>query len=231
VTDTSGRAFVELILSRRSIREDFRIDPVDPELVDLVVAAGLAAPSSKNAQPWRLHVVEDVTVIGSIADAVLKAKGIDSYVPHDPITGAPQGAYRSTVSASARVLSQVPVAILVENLAPFSAGRDRLSAASRAHLTDSLEGYTFEVIGLGAAIENMWLAAHALGLAAAFMGDVVVAEPTIRTSFGLVGDLVGVVALGWSDGSPHPPMDAPAFADVPRAVWHSRTAGAGSDEP
>ena len=65
----------------------------------------------------------------------------------------------------------------------------------------SLVGYTFEILGIGAAVENMWLAANSLGIQAAYMGDVVIAEAEISQRLGLELDLVGVLALGYSQMS------------------------------
>jgi nitroreductase len=121
---------------------------------------------------------------------------------------------------SAVVLLDVPAAIWVENLGSFSVGRKTLRTVPAETLADSLEGYGFELIGIGAAIENMWIAANALGLSAAFIGDVVVAESKIAEVLGLRGDLVGVLALGYSSSEPRPPMDVPTFDHLDRVVWH-----------
>lgn len=50
----------------------------------------------------------------------------------------------------------------------------------------------------------MWLAATERGLAGVFMGDVLIAEQQIRARLGMEGDLVGVVALGFSPAEPRP---------------------------
>jgi nitroreductase len=190
---------IAALLARRSIRDGFDGRPVPASVLREIVRCGLAAPSSKNAQPWRIHVVTDRLMLGSLADAVEHAEGADEYVPHDPATGRPRPAYVSTVRESAQVLREVPAAIFIENRGLFSNGRSALASASRPVLADSLVGFGLEMIGIGAAIENMWLAAEALGVRVAFMGDVVVAEDYIGGVLGIAGDLVGVLALGFSD--------------------------------
>lgn len=212
-------ALLELILSRRSVREGYRDADVPTELLERVLDAGLSAPSSKNAQPWRLHVVTDRQALVAAAGWVGSARGAPGYVPHDSRAGS--AGYSSTVAESAHVLAIAPAAIFIENLAPFSGGREKLAHLAPEHLSASLEAYTFEVIGLGAAIENMWLAARSLGLAAAFMGDVVVAEADISPWLDLVGDLVGVLVVGWSDGPVRRPQDDRPWPDLPRVTWHS----------
>jgi nitroreductase len=217
---TTAPTTLDVILSRRSIRTGFTAEPVSAQQLRQVVAAGLAAPSSKNAQPWRLHVVTDTTVLRRLAEMVASKENRETYVPHDPRNGAPFPQYQSTVGESVNVLQRVPVAIWVENLGAFSGGRPTLATARPKALAGALEGYGLELIGIGAAIENMWLAAHSLGLGAAFMGDVVIAEDLVRVELGLTGDLVGVLVAGHSSAQPTPPMDQRAFPDDERVVWH-----------
>lgn len=184
--------------------------------MEQLLHCGACAPSSKNAQPWRLHVVSDRPLLRGLADAVQHAKDADSYVPVDPATGLPRADWCSTVAESADVLRQVPLGIFVENRGPFSGGRPSLAAAPSDALEAALVGYTFEVIGLGAAIQNMWIAAQSHGLCGVFMGDIVIADATIRARLGMSGDLVGVLALGYSDGLPW--IDRVYEPD--RVVWH-----------
>ena len=213
---------IEAILGRHSTREGFVDRSIDGAILSEIVRCGLAAPSSKNARPWRLHVVTDRDVLRSLASTVQSEPGGQSYVPHDPRTGRPRPEYHSTVVESAHVLAQVPAAIFVENLGLFSGGRATLGAATPEALTSSLVGYTFEIVGVAAAIQNMWVAAHALGVQAAFMGDIVIAEAAIAERLGIEGDLIGVLALGYTDTSGHP-RKVPDAMDPSRVVWHPRS--------
>lgn len=207
---------VTSICARRSIRRDFSIQSVPQWIIEDIIRCGASAPSSKNAQPWRLHVVGDRKTLGGLADEVQCAKDADTYVPIDPETGEPRADWPSTVSESAEVLRQVPLGIFVENRAPFSGGRAVLAGSGIQNIEAALVGYTFEVIGLGAAMQNMWIAAQAFGLRGVFMGDVLIAEQAIKKTLGMSGDLVGVLALGFSDGKPW--IDRVYEPD--RVVWH-----------
>lgn len=211
---------IAAMLARRSIREGFDGQPIPGSVLREIVRCGLAAPSSKNAQPWRLHVVTDRTTLGGLADAVEQAKDADEYVPHDPATGRPRPAYVSTVRESAQVLREVAAAIFIENRGLFSNGRAGLIAATRPALAGSLVGFGLEMIGIGAAIENMWLAAEALGVRVAFMGDVVIAEDDIGATLGIAGDLAGVLALGFSDVPVPPRRQRLDERDADHVVWH-----------
>jgi len=122
--DDEGRPrVIAAMLARRSIREGFDRQPIPGPVMREIVRCGLAAPSSKNAQPWRMHIVTDRATLGSLADAVEHAEGVDEYVPHDPATGRPWAAYVSTVRESAQVLREVAAAIFIENRGLFSNGR------------------------------------------------------------------------------------------------------------
>ena len=170
-----------------------------------IVRCGLAAPSSKNSQPWRGVAACGYSTrrcLAAMANAVEQAEGADEYVPHNPATGQPRPAYVSTVRESAQVLRDVSAAIFMENRGLFSNGRSALASATRPALAGSLVGFGLEMVGIGTAIENMWLAAEALGVRVAFMGDVAIAEDEICRRLHIAGDLVGVLALGFSDVPP-----------------------------
>lgn len=206
---------------RRSIREGYESTPVDPADLRRIVDAGLAAPSSKNSQPWRLHVVSDFAMLAEIASDMESDPGAGIYVPRDPTTGIPRPKFRSTVRDSAAVLRQVPVAIFLENSAPFSEGRVTFEGISTERLVPTLFAYGLEYLGIGAAVQNMWLAAESLGLRAAFLGDAAIATPTVTRLLGLEGDFIGVLALGRSCSPPRSPMDDPEGDRSTRVFWHA----------
>ncbi|MDQ8043078.1 MAG: nitroreductase family protein [Solirubrobacteraceae bacterium] len=205
---------IETILGRRSVREAFAERAVPEEVVRSIVSCGLAAPSSKNAQPWRLHVVTDRAILGHLARTVEQAKNAARYVPLDPATGEPRR-WTSTVAESAHVLGHVPLAIFIENRGEFSSGRTTVAAATGDVLRSALVGYGFEMIGLGACIQTMWLAAEHHGLHGVFMGDPLIAEDEIRSTLGTDNDFAGVLCLGYADGGV-PPKE---YVDD-LVVWH-----------
>jgi nitroreductase len=133
-----------------------------------------------------------------VAAAMLSSERLTEYVPTDPGTGAALAGFDSSVAESARVIEEAPCALFIENIGPFSGGRVHL-VSNPATLGEAIIGYGFELIGIGAAIENMLLAAHALGLAAVFIGDVLIAEAEVKELLGFEGDLVGVISLGAVD--------------------------------
>jgi nitroreductase len=59
---------MSVIRKRRSIRK-FKADPVEPEKVDMLVEAGLRAPSSRGMQPWEFVVVTDKDLLEKLSRA------------------------------------------------------------------------------------------------------------------------------------------------------------------
>jgi len=53
----ASRVAIEAILTRRSVREGFTGQPIPRSVLAEIVRCGCAAPSAKNTQPWRFHVV------------------------------------------------------------------------------------------------------------------------------------------------------------------------------
>lgn len=188
---------------RRSTRDGFQPKAVPNDTISAILQAGLEAPSSKNAQPWRLHAVSNQETLARLADAVFRAKNPDRYVPIDPASGLPRQ-WGSTVIESAEVLRSVTLGIFVENRGEFSGGRATVAAATGETLRSAMVGYGLEMVGIGAAIQAMWGTAVECGLSGVFMGDVVIAESEISEVLGVSGDLIGVLALGFSDAEPHP---------------------------
>jgi len=210
---------IEAILRRRSVREGFTDAPVPRAVLEDILRCGLAAPSSKNARPSRFHVVTDRDLLDVIAREVESSEDLDTYVPFDPVTGKPRPEWSSTVIESAEVLRNARVAIFVENTGTFSRGRQALVNASPEALAGSIVGYTLEAMGLGAAIQSMWIAAVAHGLAGVFMGDVLIAERAIKRRFAIAGDLVGVLALGYAEVLQAKAVRGPAELDSDQVRW------------
>lgn len=189
---------IEAILTRRSIRS-LNADRSIPEcLLAEIVECGHRAPSSKNARPWELHLITDRALLETIAADVMRQPDKEEYVPCDPATGRPRPQFVSTVAESAKLLSTSPAAVFIENRGVFSGGRANI-AAHPDTVRASLIGYGLEMVGLGAVVQNLLLAAHANHLGATFMGDVLIAERDIRSRLGFAGDLVGVVTLGFGE--------------------------------
>jgi nitroreductase len=59
---------LNIIFARRSIRA-YTADPVDEEMIQSLLEAGMAAPSASNRKPWHFVVVTDRGLLKALADA------------------------------------------------------------------------------------------------------------------------------------------------------------------
>lgn len=164
-------------------------------------ARGALIPERTAVAPARHHVITSRGVLDSLA-AAAEAADDGTYVPPDPLTGEPSPLFESSVRESAAVVRAAPAAIALENRGVYIRDTEYLASRGPETIARMLTAYGLEVMGLGAALENMWLAANALGVQAAFLGDLAIASPAARDLLGLEGDLVGVLALGYPDVAP-----------------------------
>lgn len=58
---------LQAIFTRRSVR-DFKSDPVSEEDLDVLLRAGMQAPSAKNEQPWHYVVIDDREKLDAIPE-------------------------------------------------------------------------------------------------------------------------------------------------------------------
>jgi nitroreductase len=174
---------LQAIAERRSIRK-FKRQDVPRAVVDAVLQAALQAPSGKNRQPWRFVVVTGEEKRTAMI-RVMRA-GIDA----SKAEGIPTG----TAIMTARVMEGAPVTIFVFN-----------PAGQHPWTQHSVEQTFLEAVdtqSIGAAIQNMLLAAQDMGLGTLWMCDVWSAYEQLAAWLGEPGQLVAAVALGYPDEEP-----------------------------
>jgi len=196
---------LEAIAARRSVRK-FTDRPVAEETVNAVLAAAILAPSGKNRQPWRFVVVAGDEKRAQMVRVM--RKGIADTKAHGMETG--------TAIMTARVMERAPVTIFVfnpEGAHPWTSHSlaQRFREAVDFFRSPSLYfratlAQTFmeavDTQSIGAAIQNMLLAAQALGLGTLWMCDVWSAYQQLEEWLGESGELVAAVALGYPDEQP-----------------------------
>jgi len=186
---------LEAIAARRSIRK-FKLDPVSPEALRTILTAGIQAPSGKNRQPWRFVVIQGEKYPEMLA--VMRA-GIAASVA----AGHPAGSADWTL----KVMEQAPVMVFIfnpEGLYPW-----------QEHSPEQMFMETVDIQSVGAAIQNMLLAAQDLGLGSLWICDVFSAYEGLCAWLGEPGALIAAIALGYADQSPHA-RPRKAFDDVVR---------------
>lgn len=173
------------IQTRRSIRK-FKSDPVTREIVQKLLEAAVMAPSAKNSQSWRFTVVMEAKKDEMLS--VLR-KGIANREAEGQDIGS--------VKWSIGCIEQAPVTVFVHNtdgIHPWKARKEHESWWDLA-----------TVQSVGAAIENMLLAATELGLGSLWIADVWEAYPELNAWLETDHQLVSAVSFGYPDVSPTAP--------------------------
>jgi len=178
----------EAMRGRRSVRA-YTDEPVPMELVRKALEAGTWAPSAKNGQQWRFTVLT-----GESKRKLIEAmrEGLDATAKR-----IGRGAMGSSFSSCA-IMEEAPVVVMVWN-----AGSHAKSAAGR--ITNRFRGLIgvedralwAEIEGVSAAVQNMLLEAHSLGLGSLWICDVFYAYSPLRKHLGKGWQLVAAITLGW----------------------------------
>jgi 5,6-dimethylbenzimidazole synthase len=193
--------FAELLRWRRDVRR-FRTDPVDPHLIEQLLALASLAPSVGLSQPWRFVLVETperrTAIAGNFAkanDAALKGYG-----------GERQERY---ARLKLEGLSQAPVHLAV--CADEATGQGH--GLGRQTMPETIR---YSVV---AAIQTLWLAARAEGLGVGWISilDPDAASATLDLPQGW--RFVAYLCLGW----PEEEHDDP---ELERHGWEQRNCDA-----
>ena len=188
----------DAIKTRRSIRR-YTNDLVDDSKIDTILEAGRWAPSWSNTQCWRFLVIRDPAIKAKITEALLPFKLPDKTVPNRAV----------------EMCNTAPVVIVVCAQTDVS-GRPpgRPGGAGEEFMTDKGDWFMFDT---ALAVQNMVLAAHALGLGTVIIGTI--DAPKMETILG-VPDGYRVVTLfpvGIPDGEgripPRKELSEIAFKD------------------
>lgn len=177
---------LEAIAQRRSIRK-FTDAPVADETIHELLHAATLAPSGKNGQPWRFVVVrgekraEMVAVMRAGMDK-LKALGVDL------------GSSPWTI----QIMEHAPVTIFVFN------DDMTLESGEKPLTAQDMVFNSVDVQSIGAAIQNLLLAAHDMGLGTLWVCDVFYAYPELCTWFGETRQMIAAVSVGYPDEAPSP---------------------------
>jgi nitroreductase len=188
---------LEAIAGRRSIRR-FKEEPLPADVLEKILLAGTQAPSGKNRQPWRFVVVQGekcAEMVRVMRDGLAKARA--------------QGEDLGSGEGSASIMEQAPVTVFVFNphgIHPWL-----------AHSIDQNFQDVVNIQSIGAAIQNMLLAAQDVGLGSLWICDVFYAYEELREWLGEEGQMIAAVALGYADESPDPRPRMP-MSEVARWV-------------
>jgi F420 biosynthesis protein FbiB-like protein len=177
----------ELLSARRSIRA-FRSDPVARELLDTLVEAACLAPAPHHSRPWRWVVVD-----GSEGKHHL-AEGMGARWREDLAgDGIAEDHIEGLVAASYERLARAPALILA---CLTWDGLDRYPDAARQRAE-----WGMALLSLGAAVENLMLAATHAGLASCWVAAPIFCPEAARDALQLPDDWLphALVLVGHPD--------------------------------
>jgi len=170
------------INSRRSIRS-FRSDPVSKDIIRTIIDAGIKAPSGKNKQPWEFIVVTGDKKLEMLR--VMK-EGIRDFKSRYGIVGSAEH--------TAAIMEQAPVIIFVFNPYGTHHWQEKTINQQAVEVVD--------IQSVGAAIQNMILAATGLGLGTLWIGDTYFAYKELCEWLKKDYQMVAALALGYTDETP-----------------------------
>lgn len=181
------------IYQRKSSRV-FQKRAVDIETQREIIGAALQAPSPKNCQPWRFQVITDRLQKEHIANILdqklheLRTANGNKNIDRPDLELALQ-----TVD----IIRSAPMLVFVY-LQTDSLNIHDDGVRWELHARDSESTY---IMAIGAAIQNMLLAATEKGLGSLWIADIFYAYNEILEMLQGTGVLISAVAIGYSDDS------------------------------
>ena len=185
----------QAIETRRSVGQ-VKQDPVPREIVEKILESAVHAPNHRLTEPWRFHVFTGKGR-GELARARAEVARIQAEAE-----GEEEEFAAGRISRERKKVFRAPVVIVVIS----KGGRDEV---------ETLENYA----ACAAAVQNMQLTAHSLGLGTIWRTGPVAYHPYMREFFGLEnGDkIVAHLYLGYPDVTERSRRREPAST---RTVWH-----------
>lgn len=203
--------FFEVVHTQRAIRK-FKPDPVPPESIWRMIDAAIRAPSGGNTQPWAFLVVTDEAKRKVISDAVAAGNADADARRAEAMNFDPSRRRMRLGSIAFREnVMQAPCLIIPCLVRPTSPSSDMNSL--------------FAGSSIYGAVQNMMLAARALGLGTLMTTFNIAIEPLIRKEFGLPDDArpVAVIPVGY-------PAEGQRFGPTTRKPVESVTYWNGWDQ-
>jgi coenzyme F420-0:L-glutamate ligase/coenzyme F420-1:gamma-L-glutamate ligase len=185
------------LAGRRSVRE-FSARPVERALVEEVIAAACLAPAPHHSRPWRF------VLLSTDARAALTQAMGQRWRQDLERDGLPEARIRRLLDRSRARLAAAPVLLLAGVAGEASrAWPDRRRQRAEEFML---------VQSLGAALQNLMLAAHARGLASYWLSAPLFCPEAVRRALSLPADFQpqALIALGYPKRGlrlpPRPPL-------------------------
>lgn len=182
--------FQELARARRSVRQ-LRPDPLSRALLARLIELAGWAPSPHGSQPWRFAIVTRAGAKEALAAAMGAA-----WVQNLAMDGESDEVIAARLAGSTRRLTGAP-ALIIPCL--YTADLDRYPDPARQAAEELMA-----VQSLGAAVQNLLLAAYDLGLDAGWMCAPLFCPDVVRETLDLAPGLVphAIVPVGFAAREP-----------------------------
>lgn len=179
---------IQAIQGRRSIRK-YKSKEIPNEIIEEILQAGMSAPSSKNRQPWKFIVVTGAAK-ASVLDVMEKGLERERLHPFLPESAM----HLSGAWHTLEVMKQAPVLIFIVNTLGIDINKSLTSDERVSEICNAQS--------IGAAVENMTLAATELGLGSLWICNTFFAHRELCQWLGEEGELYAALAVGYADEAP-----------------------------
>jgi coenzyme F420-0:L-glutamate ligase/coenzyme F420-1:gamma-L-glutamate ligase len=201
---------VDVIKERRSVRK-YAPRKVARSVLREVLEAARWAPSAHNAQPWRFIALIDASVKQELAEVM--ANALKMNMTRD---GAPANLCETKAAASVKRFTSAPVLVV----ACFTM-KDMRAYADGARQECERD---LAVQSLGAAVQNMLLAAQAKGLGACWFCAPIFCKKAVRNFLKLPADVEpqALITLGYPAEKPNAPRRKPLESFTYQDCWGNK---------
>lgn len=195
--------FHQIIKTRRSVRK-FQGRRVNRQIINKLIASACWAPSAHNAQPWRFVIFERKELKSKLASEMAEAFRRDLEKDRYP-----PKVIHLRIQRSIERIVEAPLLILV---CLNKEGGHVFPDPRRARLEEYMTHQS-----MGAAIQNMLLAAHTMGLGACWISAPLFCPQTVRKALKLRKDWspAALVLVGYPKEKPK----APSRYTVKKVTW------------
>lgn len=198
---------MDAIRQRRSVRR-YTQQPIDIDVIREILSAATWAPSAHNAQPWQFIVLTEEDSKCDLADAMGEV-----WLQELETDGIPKTTREDFVRASADRFSTAPLLIIacltLEDMDTYPDERRK--------------GYERDLAmqSLGAAIQNLLLAAHAKGLGACWYCAPAFCKEAAREALKIPEEIEpqALITLGYPTEQPRAPPRKPIDYIVSAEEW------------
>ena len=174
---------LELIKQRKTIRR-YKEKPISSEIIDKIVEAGTwgpSVPSFLQIQPWRFIVISNKNSIARIANLILKESKKST-------TGV-----NIMLHSASNIIKGAPIIILVYNSRDLEEIKHKFKVI---YSKFSKIIKTAQLSAISAAIQNMILAAEALGVGSCWLDTPLFCQKEINELLDTTDELIAVLNFG-----------------------------------